>query len=280
MNAIVLFEEFEIRRIWDEEQEAWYFVVNDIVQALTQSKDVRQYIKRMRQRDPELQKRWGTICTPHAIETEGGKQRMNCANIEGILRIIQAIPSPRAEPFKLWLAEVGFDRIQEMQNPELAAHRARALYKAQGYSDKWIEARLQSIETRTELTQEWKTRGVAEPDQQAELTEEISKETFAITPDEHKKLKGLDKQNLRDHMTKAELVFTMLGEVSTTEIARSEDAKGFDENKEAARKGGKIAGRSRKLLESESGHPIVSKSNYLEKPEDAQAKLPPDDKES
>lgn len=279
MKTIVIFEGFKIRRSWDEAEQTWYFVVNDVVQALSNSNDVRQYIKKMRRRDPELQKRWGTLCTPRTIQTDGGKQRMNCANIESTLRIIQSIPSPNAEPFKLWLAEVGFDRIQEMENPELAVQRVYELYHSQGYSEKWIKARLQSIEIRTELTEEWKTRGVADETQQAQLIDEISKETFNLTTDEHKQLKGIDKHNLRDHMTKAELVFTMLGEVSTTEIARSEDAQGFDENKKAAKKGGNIAGQSRKLLENQSGKPIVSPKNYLEAPEDETKQLPSNEEE-
>lgn len=258
------FDESEIRRIWDDESEQWYFAVADVVQTLTDSKDVRQYIKRMRQRDPSLHSKWGTICTPlKLIAPDGKKRKTNCANVEGIFRIIQSIPSPKAEPFKQWLAKVGYERLQEINEPALAAQRARELYRAKGYSDEWIDSRLQSIDIRNELTNEWAQREVKEGLEYAILTAEISQGTFGVKPSEHKELKGLKRQSLRDHMSRAELVFTMLGELSTTEIAREDDAKGFTENKTAARKGGQIAGDARRALESQTGKPVLSDANYL-----------------
>ena len=188
---------------------------------------------------------------------------MLCANIEGLFRIIQSIPSPKAEPFKKWLAKVGYERVQEIENPELAQQRMRALYQAKGYSDDWIEKRIRGIQVREELTDEWKNRGVKEDKEYSILTAEISKATFGLTPSEYKEFKGLKRENLRDHMTELELIFTMLGEASTKEIAQNTDAQGFEENKTAAQKGGKIAGDARKQLEIESGKRVVTSENYL-----------------
>lgn len=188
---------------------------------------------------------------------------MNCATTEGIFRIIQSIPSPKAEPFKRWLAKVGYERIQEIEDPELASKRIRATYKAKGYPDDWIEKRMRGIVIRETLTNEWEQRGVKEQREYAILTAEISEATFGLKPSEHKKLKSLKKENLRDHMTDLELIFTMLGEASTTEITIQQDAQGFRENKEAAQAGGKIAGNARKELEAKSGRRIVSPSNFL-----------------
>ncbi len=263
------FEQSTIRRVWDEETEQWYFAVADVVKILTDSKDTRQYIKRMRRRDPSLHSKWGTICTPlELIAPDGKKRKTNCANVEGIFRIIQSIPSPKAEPFKQWLAKVGYERLQEIDNPALAAERARKLYRAKGYSDEWIDSRLQSIDIRNELTSEWADRDVKEGLQYAILTAEISQGTFGVKPGEHKQLKGLKRQSLRDHMSKAELVFTMLGELSTTEIAREDDAQGFRQNKTAAYKGGQIAGDARRALESQTGKPVLSDTNYLDASEE------------
>ena len=195
---------------------------------------------------------------------------MNCANTEGLFRIIQSIPSPKAEPFKRWLAQVGYERVKEIENPELASARARELYQAKGYPQAWIEKRLRSISVRGELTDEWKARGVAEGKEYSILTAEIARATFGVTPGEHSQLKGLDVvktgNNLRDHMTDLELIFTMLGEASTTEIARRNDAMGFDENRTSAKAGGKIAGNARKALEAKTGTKVVSKANYLAVP--------------
>ncbi len=197
---------------------------------------------------------------PLLTETGGGPQKINRSNTEGIFRIIQSIPSPKAEPFKLWLAKVGYEHIQEIENPELASQRARAIYKAKGYSDDWIEKRIRSIVIRDELTDEWANRGVQEGKEYAILTAEISKATFGMTPTEYKKHKALNQENLRDHMTDLELIFSMLGEASTTEIARNTDAQGFDENNKAAKGGRKISGDARRALEKKSGTSISRKS--------------------
>ena len=242
-------------------------MIVDVVSVLTESVQPEGYIKDLRRRDPELAKGWGQIATPLRIDTPGGAQRINCANTEGLFRIIQSIPSPKAEPFKRWLAQVGYERVKEIENPELASARARELYQAKGYPQVWIEKRLRSITVRGELTDEWKARGVAEGRDYSILTAEIARATFGVTPVEHSQLKTLDKvktgNNLRDHMTDLELIFTMLGEASTTEIARRSDAQGFVENKTSAKQGGTIAGDARKALEAKTGKPVVSRSNYL-----------------
>ncbi|MFH1562527.1 MAG: Bro-N domain-containing protein [Nitrospirota bacterium] len=263
---IALFRNRQIRKTIHNDE--WWFVVNDVVEALTDSVNVKDYIKKIRSRDKELSKGWGQIVTPLNVQTEGGSQRLNSANTEGIFRIIQSIPSPKAEPFKRWLARVGYERIQEIEDPEIATKRIRAIYKAKGYSDAWIEKRVRGIAIRDELTNEWKNRGVKEDKEYSILTAEISKATFDLIPSEYKKIKGLDRENLRDHMNDLELIFTMLGEAATTEIARNTDSQGFDENKITAKKGGKIAGDARKKLEIESGKKVVSKENYLNEPQD------------
>lgn len=264
-NQVALFQEKSIRRTWHQNQ--WWFAVADVVSVLTDSADTTQYIKKIRQRDKELSQGWVQIVTPLRIETEGGIQRVNCANAEGLLRIIQSIPSPKAEPFKRWLAKVGYERIQEIEDPELASARARALYEAKGYPKAWIEKRMRSIAVRGELTAEWQQRGVQEGREYSILTAEIARATFGMTPGAHKALKGLAErkanENLRDHMTDLELIFTMLGEASTTEIARRKDAQGLKKNQVAAREGGTIAGDARKALEAKTGKPVVSTSNNL-----------------
>ncbi|MFZ4796293.1 MAG: Bro-N domain-containing protein [Bacteroidia bacterium] len=264
MNNIKLFESKQIRTVWNEDDEKWYFVVEDVVFVLTDSKDPKQYIKRMRQRDEELAKGWVQFVPTLWVDTAGGKQQMSCANAKGLLRIIQSIPSPKAEPFKLWLAQVGSDRIDEIENPELATQRTRELYKLKGYADDWIEKRMRSIAIREELTDEWKNRGVKEQKEYAILTAEISKATFGLTPSEYKKTKGLKSQNLRDHMTDLELIFSMLGEASTTAIVKTKNPKGFVQNKVVAKQGGRIAGDARKALEIKTGEKVVSKANYLQ----------------
>jgi DNA-damage-inducible protein D len=264
-GRVVLFQERTVRRTWHDEQ--WWFSVQDVVAVLTGSADPAGYIKKIRLRDKELSQGWGQIVTPLRLETEGGVQRANCASTEGIFRIIQSIPSPNAEPFKRWLAQVGYERVQEIEDPELASARARALYEAKGYPKDWIEKRMRSVAIRAALTDEWKARGVAEGREYSILTAEIARATFGVTPGEHKKLKGLDQvktgNNLRDHMTDLELIFTMLGEAGTTEIAKRKDARGFDQNRHAAREGGVVAGNARKELESRSGTPVVSSSNQM-----------------
>ena len=264
-TKIALFKGKEIRKVIHKNE--WWFVVEDVVWVLTDSKDPKQYIQKLKQRDPELKKGWVQIVHTLEIITSGGKQKMLCANTEGIFRIIQSIPSPKAEPFKRWLAKVGYERVQEIEDPELATKRTRALYKAKGYSDDWIEKRMRGIAIREELTDEWKNRGAKEQREYSILTAEISKATFGITPSQYKDLKGLNRENLRDHMTDLELIFNMLGEASTTEITRNKDVKGFPKLKEAAHEGGEVAGNARKELEKKSGRKIVTKQNYLNNPD-------------
>ena len=264
-SKLVVFKDKQIRRTLHNNE--WWFVIVDVVAALTDSIDPAGYIKDMRRRDKELAKGWGQIATLLSVGTSGGKQRVNCANTEGIFRIIQSIHSPKAEPFKRWLAKVGYERVQEIEDPELATKRTRELYQAKGYSDAWIEKRMRGIAVRAELTEEWKSRGVKQQSEYAILTSEISKAAFGITPGEYKQLKGLERENLRDHMTDLELIFSMLGEAATTEIARKQDAQGFHENKTVARKGGRIAGEAREKLEEETGEKVVSAENFLTEPE-------------
>ncbi len=270
MSNIKLFESKQIRSVLNEADNKWYFSVADVVEVLTDSTNVREYVKKMRKRDSELNSNWGTMCPPLELMAADGKRRKTqCANAQGLLRIIQSIPSPKAEPFKRWLAKVGYERLEEIENPELAAARMRGLYQAKGYSDEWIEKRVRGIAIRDELTNEWKKRGVKEQREYAILTAEISRATFGMTPAEYKAFKRLDKpaDNLRDHMNDLELIFTMLGEASTTEIARNKDAQGYDENRDAATAGGKVAGRARRDLEKKSGKKIASKENYTHLPE-------------
>lgn len=261
-NELIVFQDKNIRRTLHNNE--WWFCVEDAVYALTDSVNPKDYIKKLRKREAELSEGWGQIVTPLELETDGGVQKVNCANTEGLFRIIQSIPSKKAEPFKRWLAKVGYERIQEIENPELAQQRMRAIYKAKGYSDAWIEKRIRGIAIREELTDEWKNRGVNDGKEYSILTAEISKATFGMTPSEYKDFKDLKRENLRDHMTDLELIFSMLGEASTTEIARNTDAEGFKENQIAAQKGGKIAGDARKQLEIESGKKVTTPDNFLE----------------
>ena len=264
MSNIKLFQDNKIRATFNEEDQKWYFAVVDVVEVLTESVNAKDYIKKMRKRDPQLNSNWGTFCPPlEMIAKDGRKRKVQAANAESLLRIIQSIPSPKAEPFKRWLAKVGAERLEEIENPELASKRAKEIYKAKGYPEDWIEKRMRSIAIREELTDEWKQRGVKEQIEYAILTAEISKAAFGLTPSQYKQVKRLKRENLRDHMTDLELIFSMLGEASTTEIVRTKDTKGFNENKEAARQGGKIAGNARRELESKTGKRIVSDENYL-----------------
>jgi DNA-damage-inducible protein D len=241
----------------------WWFVVVDVVTILTDSPNPTDYLNKVRRRDPELSKGYGQFVHPLSVLTAGGPQKLNCANTEGIFRIIQSIPSPKAEPFKRWLAKVGYERVQEIEDPELATKRTRALYNAKGYPSDWIEKRMRGIAIREELTDEWGQRGVREDREYAILTAEISKATFGLTPSEYRDIKGLERQNLRDHMTDLELIFSMLGEAATTEITRKRDAHGFDENRDAARDGGTVAGNARSDLERRTGRSVVTAKNYL-----------------
>ena len=264
MSAIRLFDNKQIRSAWNEEEGKWYFSVQDVVQLLSGSVDVKDYIKKMKKRDSELNANWGTICPLVEMTAADGKSRkVQAANAQGLLRIIQSIPSSKAEPFKLWLAQVGSERLDEIENPELATQRTRELYKLKGYSEDWIEKRMRSIAIREELTDEWKSRGIKEKPEYAILTAEISRATFGINPSEHKLIKGLKNQNLRDHMTDLELIFSMLGEASTKEITVNTDSQGFEENRRVAKAGGKIAGDARKQLELKSGKKVVTTENYL-----------------
>jgi len=269
-HELIVFEGNNIRRtLYNNE---WYFSVIDIVQTLSESKNSRRYWSDLK---IQLKEQEGFIelyekIVQLKLKAPDGKMReTDCANAETLFRIIQSIPSKKAEPFKRWLAKVGYERVQEIENPELAQQRMRELYKAKGYSDTWIEKRIRGIALREELTDEWKNRGI-KGQEYSILTAEISKATFGVTPSEYKELKGLKRENLRDHMNDLELIFTMLGEASTKEIVQNTDAQGFNKNQIAAKKGGKIAGDARKQLEIESGQKIVSKENYLTQKQDKQ----------
>lgn len=267
MSDLKLFEDKKVRSEWNEMEEKWYFSIVDVVGVLTESLNPQVYWRVLKKRLLAEGNQTVTNCNGLKMPASDGKMRMtDVANTEQLLRLIQSIPSPKAEPFKQWLAKVGAERIAEIENPELAQARIRATYKAKGYSDEWIEKRIRGILVRDELTNEWKQRGVKEGREYAILTAEISKATFGIIPSDYKKLKGLTKanENLRDHMTDLELIFSMLGEASTTEIAKNRDAKGFDENHTAAKAGGSVAGKAREDLEQKSGKKIVSSQNFKE----------------
>jgi DNA-damage-inducible protein D len=264
-KALVVFQGKQIRRTWFNDE--WWFVAIDIISALTESKDPSGYLKDMRKRDEGFAEGWGQIATPLLIDTPGGKQKLNCVSTKGAFRLIQSIPSKKAEPFKQWLSQVGYERVQEIENPELAQKRMKEIYKAKGYSEDWIEKRVRGIAIRDELTDEWKQRGVREEKEFAILTSEISRATFGLTPSEYKNLKGLKRENLRDHMNDLELIFSMLGERVSTEITRNEDAKGYPEVEGAAKRGGKVAGNARKETEKELGRSIITGENYLSEPE-------------
>jgi len=268
---LAVFQDKKIRRIWNNDE--WYFSIIDIIEVLTDSSVPKRYWSDLKLKlEDEGFEAYDKI-VPLKLLAEDEKLRFtDCAETETLLRIIQSIPSKKAEPFKLWLAKVGYDRVKEIENPELAQARMRELYKAKGYSDAWIEKRIRGIAVRDELTDEWKKRDVKTDVEFAILTAEISKATFEMTPSEYKKFKNLKNENLRDHMNDLELIFSMLGEASTTKIARGKDAQGFIENKGAAKKGGKIAGDARKNLEIESGEKVTTPENYLDEPESLKRK--------
>ena len=276
-NALTPFEGKEIRKAWHDEQ--WYFSVVDVMEILTDSPKPTAYwnkVQKALMKESELYPFWIKL---KLVGQDAKARPSDCANTDGILRIVMSVPSPKAEPLKLWLAQVGSERIQETENPELGFERMVAIYKAKGYTDEWIERRMQSIETRKQLTNEWKNRGVKEGKEYSNLTAIIAKGTFGLTPTEHKDLKGLTKpsHNLRDHMTPLELIFTALGEELTRSEAVKDDAQGFDENRNTAVKGGSMAGKARKLIEEERGEKVVSDKNYLkELKEDDKNKLPSD----
>ncbi len=266
-NKIKVFESRQIRTSWNAEEEEWYFSVVDVVEVLTDSSDPKQYIKKMRSRDAALADKWGTICTPVEMTGLDGKRRkIQAANTKNILRIIQSIPSPKAEPFKLWLAQVGSERLDEIADPEKAILRGAAFYRAKGYPEGWINQRLQTIEMRRELTDEWKARGIEREKDYAILTNEMTKAWSGLTVQEYKQVKGLHKENLRDNMTNIELVLNMLAEVTTTAISRQEQPETFEENKSVARRGGKVAKNARTDIETQLGQSVISPLNADNKP--------------
>ena len=261
-DKIIVFRDRKIRRIWYGGD--WWFSVVDVVGVLTDSLDARDYWYRLKKRESEEGIELSTICRQLKLKAPDGKLReTDCANKQGIFRIIQSIPSKKAEPFKLWLAKVGSERIDEIENPELAQERMKEIYEKKGYSKSWIDKRLRGIAIRQDLTDEWKDRGVDENIEYAILTDEISKATFGVSIEGHRELKGLEGENLRDHMTDLELIFGMLGEASTTEIERVQNPESFGEHKIAAKKGGMVAGNARKELEEETGEMVVSDENYI-----------------
>ena len=265
-TQIKLFEEKKVRSVWIEEEQQWYFSIIDVVEVLTESVNPRDYWFKMKKRvHSEDGIELSTICRQlKLLSSDGKRYSTDCANVKS-LRIIQSIPSPKAEPFKQWLAQVGYERMQEIENPELAQERMKELYEKKGYPKDWIDKRLRGIAIRQNLTDEWKERGITKERDFAILTAEISKATFGLTPSEYKEVKGLTKknQNLRDHMTDLELIFTMLGERVTTEISQQEKPEDFEKNKDVARRGGNVAGVARKETEKELGHSVISSENYL-----------------
>ena len=271
-NKLVLFQEATIRRLWHDEQ--WYFSIIDVIEVLTGSVAPSKYWTKLRRH----------LTEEGAIEFSTNRRKLKMVGIDGklyptdvansetLLRLIMSIPSPKAEPFKLWLARVGQERIEEIENPELGIERVKELYKAKGYPDAWIDMRIQSIEVRKQLTDEWKERDVKEGKEYSILTAEIAKATFGLTPSEHKDLKGLERQNLRDHMTTLELIFSQLGEEMTRKLAIEQDAVGFNRNAQAARQGGRAAGKARLAAEEETGVEVVSADNFLKQIEEAKQK--------
>ncbi|WP_262279432.1 BRO-N domain-containing protein [Hallella absiana] len=280
-QMIKLFGEKNIRTVWDDKEEKWYFSIVDVVEVLTDSADPKQYIKKMRKRDPQLDSNWGTICTLVQMKGADGKKRKQmAADTKGMFRLIQSIPSPKAEPFKQWMAQVASTRVDQMQDPELDIQQAIADYKRLGYSDNWINQRIKSIEVRKELPDEWKRTGVKEGLEYASLTDIITKEWSGMTTKQYKQHKGLKKENLRDNMTNLEMAFNILAEASATELSKQRDPQGYSQQKGVAKDGGSVAKVAREKLESQLGHSIISSakaSDYLPPIENAEAKELPDD---
>ena len=280
-QMIKLFGEKNIRTVWDDKEEKWYFSIVDVVEVLTDSADPKQYIKKMRKRDPQLDSNWGTICTLVQMKGADGKKRKQmAADTKGMFRLIQSIPSPKAEPFKQWMAQVASTRVDQMQDPELDIQQAIADYKRLGYSDNWINQRIKSIEVRKELTDEWKRTGVNEGLEYASLTDIITKEWSGMTTKQYKQHKGLKKENLRDNMTNLEMAFNILAEASATELSKQRDPQGYSQQKGVAKDGGSVAKVAREKLESQLGHSIISSakaSDYLPPIENAEAEELPDD---
>jgi hypothetical protein len=262
-KAIAVFENKQIRRHYDDKAEVWYFSLVDIIEALTESTNATDYLKKLRKRDAELNSYIGTNCPQVAMLTNGKNRKTLAGNAQHIFRLIQSIPSPKAEPFKQWLAKVGYERMQEIQDPSLSMDRARENWQKMGRSEKWIQQRMTGQETRNKLTDYWKESGVTQQDEFAMLTNIIHQEWTGLTVKKHKDLKGLKSQNLRDHMSEAELLFTALAELSTRQIAEAEQAKGINENAKAGKKGGSIAKNARKELEAKTGKSVVTGDNFL-----------------
>jgi DNA-damage-inducible protein D len=265
-KALVVFQDKRIRRMWHDK--GWYFSVVDVIAALTDSQNPRNYWSMLKTRESEQGIELSTFCVQLKLLSPDGKHyETDCANTQSLFRLIQSIPSPKAEPFKLWLAQVGYERVQEIEDPELAMKRMREIYKAKGYSEEWVEKRSRGIAIRNELTDEWEKRGVANRIEYAILTAEISKATFGLIPSKYKRLKGLKNQNLRDHMDDLELILTMLGEATTTRMTKERDSMKFPKLRKDAKEGGEVAGSTRKDIENRLGKSIISKHNYLKKPE-------------
>lgn len=274
MSNIKLFQSKTVRSQWNEENQQWYFSIVDVIGILTDSPNARKYWSVLKNRLKKEGSELTTKCSQLKMQSADGKFYLtDVADTQVLLRLIQSIPSPKAEPFKLWLAQVGYERLEEIENPEIATQRTRDLYKQKGYPDDWIEKRMRSIAIREELTEEWKNHEVKEQKEYAILTAEISKATFGLKPSEHKQLKGLKRENLRDHFTDLELIFSMLGEASTTAIIKTQHPKGFTANKKVAKEGGTIAGNARKALEQKTGEKVVAKKNYLPNKNQKQIKL-------
>lgn len=271
-EIIKVFEERKVRTVWDDKEEKWYFSIVDVVAVLTDSADPKQYLKRMKSRDESLKANWGTICTLVPLVSEDGKKHKEMtADTEGIFRLIQSIPSPKAEPFKQWMAQVAAIRLEQMQDPEMSIEQAIADYKRLGYSDQWINRRIKSIEVRKELTDEWHRSGVKEGVEYATLTDIITREWSGMTTKQYKNHKGLKKESLRDNMTNVELALNMLAEASTTEISRQKNPKGFSQSAKVAQEGGSVAAAARKQLESKTGKSAISSEkvyDYLLPPEE------------
>ncbi|WP_433778391.1 BRO family protein [Flavobacterium anhuiense] len=263
MDAIKVFEDKKVRSHYDKDNEIWYFSIVDIVEALTDSKNPTDYLKKIRKRDVELGSYIGTNCPQVIMLTNGKKRKTLAGNVENIFRIVQSIPSPKAEPFKLWLAKVGYERIQEIQDPAQSIHRARENWKQHGRSEKWIQQRMMGQETRNKLTDYWKEAGIEEKNEFAILTNIIHQEWTGLSVKEHKEAKGLKSQNLRDHMSEAELIFTALAELSTRQIAENDEAKGLIENAVASKKGGAVAKNARLELEQQTCKNVVTNQNFL-----------------
>ena len=267
-NNIQWFENQKIRAAWDAQQEEWYFSIVDVVAVLTDSRDPKQYIKKMRSLDSELNSKWGTICTPvEMVGLDGKRRKIQAADTKGLLRIIQSIPSPKAEPFKMWLAEVGRERIEETIDPELTIDRALDTYLKKGYSEEWIHQRLLSIRVRNALTDEWQKHGVEKGREYAILTDEITKAWSGLSTRQYKNKKGLTKENLRDNMTDLELVLNMLAEATTTELTKVHNPEGLEENRQIAKEGGNVAGNARKDIEQRTGQSVISSQNAVEMPD-------------